>query len=1041
MLDQLMQKSLEKRLVVVIASVLILVAGIFVVGSLPVDVFPDLTAPTVTIMTEAHGMAPEEVEMLVTFPIETAVNGASGVRRVRSNSVQGLSTIWVEFDWGTDIFKARQIVNEKMQAIGHTMPPGVDPPVLAPITSIMGEIMLVGLTSDKTSPMDLRSLADFNIRRRLLAVSGVAQILVYGGEAKQYQVQVDPYLLRQYGITLRQVYKAVSGSNINAAGGFFVDSGQEYLIRGIGRIHDLEELKQAVITVKGNTPVLIGDVADVVIAPAVKIGEASINNKHGVLLIISKQPDTNTLELTERLDEVLATVKKTLPADITLHTHVFRQADFIDIAVDNLMKALWEGAILVIIVLILFLGNLRTTFISAIAIPLSLIMAVLILKLFNLSINTMTLGGMAIAIGVLVDDAIIYVENVYRRLRQNITKPKAEQRPFVKVVSDASSEIRTPIAMATFIVIIVFLPLFFLSGVEGRMLKPLGFAYTVSIFASLLVAVTITPALSSYLFRNIKPGEHKDSWALGKLKTLYEPLLMWSIKRKAVIMSAAGVLVLAAVITMSFLGREFLPAFNEGTLNISMATIPGTSLEESDKIGQMVETILLEDPAVLSTARRTGRTELDEHSMGSHAHEMEVRIDLTKTDKKELLDRLRQSLSLVPGSNITIGQPISHRIDHMLSGTRATIAVKIFGTDLYKLRKIAGQVESQMQTVDGVVDLSIEQQADIPQVRIRANRSKMALYGLSSEDLDIFIDIAFLGIETSQVYEHGSGNQFPLVIRYPDRYRRDLDALRNSLIDAPALAENGNGNENGNGQHTWIPLETITDIVEERGPNYISRENVQRKLVVQANVSGRDVRGVVGDIKKLINENVRLPEGYFVEYGGQFESEARASRTILLLSIVAIFAILIALYMEFGNLRQSLLVMVNLPLALIGGVFVIFFTGKIISIASMVGFITLFGIAVRNGIMMISHYNHLMEKEGKTLMQAVIQGSLERLSPIIMTALTTGLALVPLALAMDKPGSEIQAPMSIVILGGLLTATFLNMIVIPVMFVKWGKKA
>lgn len=1031
-----MQKSLEKRLVVVIASIVILIAGIFVVGRLPVDVFPDLTAPTVTIMTESHGMAPEEVEMLVTFPIETAVNGASGVRRVRSNSVQGLSTIWVEFEWGTDIFKARQIVNEKMQAIGHTLPPGVDPPVLAPITSIMGEIMLVGLTSEKTSPMDLRSLADFNIRRRLLAVSGVAQILVYGGEAKQYQVQVDPYLLRQYGITLHQVYKAVAGSNINAAGGFFIDSGQEYLIRGIGRVHDLRELEQSVITVKGTTPVQIGDVADVVIAPAVKIGEASINNEHGVLLIISKQPDTNTLELTERLDQVLATVKKTLPADVTLHTHIFRQADFINIAVDNLLKALWEGAILVIIVLILFLGNIRTTFISAIAIPLSLIMAVLILKLFDLTINTMTLGGMAIAIGVLVDDAIIYVENVYRRLRQNIARPKEEQQPFIKVVSEASSEIRTPIAMATFIVIIVFLPLFFLSGVEGRMLKPLGFAYTVSIFASLLVAVTITPALSSYLFQGLKPGEHKDSWALAKLKKLYEPLLMWSIKRKAVIMSIAVGLVLAALITMGFLGREFLPEFNEGTLNISMATIPGTSLEESDKIGAMVETILLEDPAVLSTARRTGRTELDEHSMGSHAHEMEVRIDLSETGKTELLNRLREALSLVPGTNITIGQPISHRIDHMLSGTRATIAVKIFGTDLYKLRKIAGQIETQMQAVPGVVDLSIEQQADIPQVRIRANRSKMALYGLSSEELDLFIDIAFLGIKTSTVYEHGTGNQYPLVIRYPDRYRSDLDAIRNSLIDAPALSNNGN-----NDQHIWIPLETITEIAEERGPNYISRENVQRKLVVMANVSGRDVRSVVGDIKKLINENVKMPEGYFVEYGGQFESEARASRTILLLSIVAIFAILIALYMEFGNLRQSLLVMVNLPLALIGGVFVIFFTHKVISIASMVGFITLFGIAVRNGIMMISHYNHLMEKEGKTLMQAVIQGSLERLSPIIMTALTTGLALVPLALAMDKPGSEIQAPMSIVILGGLLTATFLNMIVIPVMFVKWGKKS
>jgi CzcA family heavy metal efflux pump len=1032
MLDQLMQKSLEKRLIVIIGALLILAAGIFVVGKLPVDVFPDLTAPTVTIMTESHGMAPEEVEMLVTFPLETAVNGASGVRRVRSNSVQGLSTVWVEFDWGTDIFKARQIVNEKLQAIQGTLPPDIDRPVLAPITSIMGEIMLVGLTSDKTSLMNLRTIADFNIRRRLLAVSGVAQILVYGGEVKQFQVQVDPFLLRKYRISLKQVYDAVSGANINAAGGFFVNSGQEYLIRGIGRIQSVKELEQTIVLVKDKTPVLIRDVANVVVGAAAKIGEASINAENGVLMVISKQPDTNTLVLTEQLDQVLAGIQKTLPKDITLHTDIFRQADFIEVAVNNLMTALWEGAILVVIVLILFLGNIRTTFISAIAIPMSLIIAVLILKLLNLSINTMTLGGMAIAIGVLVDDAIIYVENVYRRLLQNLRKPKEQQQAFIKVVSDASSEIRTPIAMATFIVIIVFLPLFFLSGVEGRMLKPLGLAYTISIFASLLVAVTITPALSVYLFKKggtsiLKGGgEHKESFVLRKLKAFYKPVLSWSLDHKFIIMAAAALLVVIALITLPFLGRSFLPEFNEGTFNISMATVPGTSLHESDKIGAMVEKILLEDEAVLSTARRTGRTELDEHSMGSHAHEMEVRINLSKTNRHELLQRLREKLAIIPGTNITFGQPISHRIDHMLSGTRATIAVKIFGSDLYTLRKVAKQVEEQMKQVKGVVDLSVEQQADIPQVRIQANRAKMALYGLTSHDLDLFIDIAFLGIKTSLIYEEG--NQFPLVIRYPEKYRNHIDSLRRSLIDTAI------GNEGGNG----IPLEMVADIREERGPNYISRENVQRKMVVQANVSNRDVRSVVEDIEAHVAENLTLPQGYFVQFGGQFESEARASRTILLLSIVAIFAILIALYMEFGNIRQSLLVMVNLPLALIGGVFMIFFTGKIISIASLVGFITLFGIAVRNGIMMISHYNHLMNVEGKTLIEAVIQGSMERLSPIIMTALTTGLALVPLALAMDKPGSEIQAPMSLVILGGLFTATFLNMLVIPVMFAKWG---
>ena len=1028
MLDKLMQKSLEKKLIIIIGAVFLIAAGIFVVGKLPVDVFPDLTAPTVTIMTEAHGMAPEEVEMLVTFPIETSVNGASGVRRVRSNSVQGLSTVWVEFDWGTDIFKARQIVNEKLQAIGAALPTGVDKPILAPITSIMGEVMLVGLTSEKTTPMELRTIADFNIRRRLLAVSGVAQILVYGGEAKQYQVLVDPFLLRKYNIALTQVFDAVSQSNINAAGGFFVQSGQEYLIRGIGRVHNIKELENSVVTIKDKTPVLLKNLAEVQIGPAVKIGEASINSHNGVLLIISKQPDTNTLELTGELDGVLAAIGKTLPRDVKVHTKIFRQADFIDVAVDNLISALLEGSLLVILILVLFLGNFRTTFISAIAIPLSLIIAVLILKLFNLSINTMTLGGMAIAIGVLVDDAIIYVENVYRRLRQNIARPALEQRPFLKVVSDASSEIRTPIAMATFIVIVVFLPLFFLSGVEGRMLKPLGLAYVASILASLLVAVTITPALSAYLFKNIKEKENKDSWLLRTLKALYKPTLMWSIKHKAFIMIFAGSLVIAALISIPYLGREFLPEFNEGTFNISMATVPGTSLEESDKIGKMVEDILLEDPAVLTTARRTGRTELDEHSMGSHAHEMEVRIDLSGVEKSELLDRLRRKLTLVPGTNITIGQPISHRIDHMLSGTRATIAVKIFGSNLYTLRKVAKQVEEHMQPVKGIVDLSVEQQADIPQVRIRANRGKMALYGLTAHDLDLFIDIAFLGIKTSHIYEEG--NPFPLVIRYPESSRKDIDAIRSSLIDTGI---------NG-GAGTGIPLEMIADIREERGPNYISRENVQRKLVVQANVSDRDVRSVVEEIKEQLGRNVSLPDGYFIEYGGQFESEANASKTIILLSLVAIFAILIALYMEFGSLRQSLLVMVNLPLALIGGVFMIFFTGKVINIASLVGFITLFGISVRNGIMMVSHYNHLMQEEGKTFLEAVIQGSMERLSPIIMTALTTGLALVPLALAVDKPGSEIQAPMSIVILGGLLTATFLNMIVLPVMFVKWEKK-
>jgi copper/silver efflux system protein len=1022
MLDKLMQISLKNRLIVLLAALALFIAGVIITVQLPVDVFPDLTAPTVTVLTEAHGFAPEEVEMLVTFPIETAVNGASGVRRVRSTSIQGLSTIWVEFEWGTDIFKARQIVNEKIQALQNALPPGVNQPILAPVTSIMGEIMLVGLTSDSTSAMDLRTIADYTLRRRILAVTGVSQVLVYGGETKQYQVQIDPWRLKNYDLSLNQILLAVSRTNVNAAGGFFIQSGKEYLIRGLGRIENIEELEKTVVALREGVPLLLGEVAEVRIAAATKLGEASINNERGIMLVISKQPDANTKELTERIELVLNEAKATIPADVTLHTDIFKQADFIDLAIQNVVAALRDGAILVIIILMLFLANVRTVLISITAIPLSLIMAMLVLKGLNLSVNTMTLGGLAIAIGVLVDDAIIYVENVYRRLRQNAGKEKSKQRPFADVVHDASSEIRTPIVMATFIIIIVFLPLFFLSGVEGRMLRPLGLAYVVSIFASLLVAVTVTPALSSFLLRKVGSREEREPWLVRQLKKIYQPGLEWGLKNSSKIISAAVFLIIAAVVALPFMGRSFLPEFNEGTFNISMATVPGTSLEESDKIGRMVETILLDHPAVKSTARRTGRTELDEHSMGSHAHEMEVQIDLSQISKKALLEELRNNLSIVPGTIITIGQPISHRIDHMLSGTRANIAVKIFGPDLYKLRSLADQIEEQMKSIEGIVDLSKDQQTDIPQVRLRVNRDNMALYGLTAADVDEMIDIAFLGLPVSQIYE--GQNRHDLVIRYAPQFRNDIEAVRNALIDTPSGAQ--------------IPLRMVTDILVDKGPNYVSRENVQRKIVVQANVASRDLLSVVDDIKATIGQNIDLPQGYYVEYGGQFESATEATRLITLLSILSILAIFIALYLEFGNFRQSLLVMVNLPLALIGGVVALFFSEGIITIASMVGFITLFGIAVRNGIIMVSHYNHLMKDEGLTLREAVVQGSLERLNPILMTALTTGLALLPLALAMDKPGSEIQAPMSIVILGGLLTATFLNMIVIPVLFERWG---
>ncbi len=1022
MLDKIMQYSLHNRLIIVAAALVLFIAGVYITLQLPIDVFPDLTAPTVTIMTEAHGMAPEEVETLVTFPIETVVNGASGVRRVRSTSIQGLSTIWVEFDWGTEIYKARQIVNEKLQSLQNALPEGVDQPVLAPITSLMGEIMLVAMTSDSTSLMDLRTLADFTVRLRLLAVPGVSQVSVYGGETKQYQVQINPYLLQKYKISMEDILDAVSGSNINAAGSYFVDSGQEYLIRGIGRIHDKSELEYTVISLNNNVSVLIKDVADVVIAPATQLGAASINKKSGVMLVISKQPDANTLALTKNIDAVLDELRALLPANVHLHTDIFRQSDFIQVAVSNVVDALRDGAILVVIILMLFLMNVRTTIISVIAIPLSLVITILTFKIFKVTINTMTLGGMAIAIGVLVDDAIIYVENVYRRLKENQTKSEINQKPFYEVVSQASSEIRTPIAMATFIVIIVFLPFFFLSGVEGRMLKPLGLAYVVAIFSSLLVAITLTPSLSAYLLNNIKYKDEKDSWLVRQLKRGYDPVLDWSLKRKHIIMISGIVLIVAALISFPFIGRSFLPEFNEGTLTISIATIPGTALSESDKIGNMVDEILLSHPAVISTARRTGRTEMDEHALGSHAHEIEVRIDLSDIGKEALLEELRNELAIVPGIVMVIGQPISHRIDHMLSGNRANIAVKIFGTDLYQLRKLGEQVKNQMQQVEGVVDLSVDQQTDVPQVRIIANRRKMAMYGLKVEDLDKMVDIAFLGVKTSQIFE--GDERYDLVVRYAPQFRGDLNSVKNSLIDTPTSAK--------------IPLDMIADIVVDKGPNYISRENVKRKIVVQANVSGRDVNSVVEEIKLKLGDNIKLPHGYFINYGGQFESAEIATRMITLLSLLSIMAILIALYIEFRSFRQSFLIMLNLPLALVGGVVSIFLTDGIISIASLVGFVTLFGIAVRNGIMMVSHYNHLINDEGLSLRDAVKQGSMERLSPILMTAFTTGLALVPLALASDKAGSEIQAPMSIVILGGLITATVLNMVVVPVLFERFG---
>ncbi len=1022
MLDRLIQWSLQNRLFVVVASAVLLLAGAWTAVRMPVDVFPDLTAPTVTVLTEAHGMATEEVETLVTFPVETAVNGATGVRRVRSSTSHGISIVWVEFDWGTDIFQARQVVTERLQLVGSQLPPGVLPPMLAPISSIMGEIMLIGVTGDeRVSPTDLRLLADWTLRRRLLAVPGVSQVVPIGGEVKQYQILVAPERMRAFGVTLPEVMEAAEGANINASGGVFMERGQEYLIRGIGRVQSLADIAGTVIATREGTPVLIGDVAEVVIGAAPKLGEASVNASPAVVLSVQKQPETNTLELTRLIDETLAEIEATLPEGMTINRGVFRQADFIRTAVDNVIEALRDGAFLVVLILFLFLWSGRTTFISVLAIPLSLVVAIFALKALGITINTMTLGGMAIAIGALVDDAVIDVENVFRRLRLNRGLPPEGRRPSMEVVYDASREIRSVIVTATLIICIVFVPLFFLSGVEGRMLRPLGIAYIVSILASLLVAVTVTPALCSYLLPQAKAMEGEESWLVRTLKRAYARVLGPALRRPRSIIAAGVVAVLLALAAVPTMGRAFLPEFNEGTLVISALTLPGTSLAESDAMGRRIEEILLAHPAVEETARRTGRAELDEHAQGPNAAEIDVRMNLEGHRIETVLEELRAEMTAVPGMQITIGQPIGHRIDHMLSGTRASIAINLFGPDLQELRRLAEQIRAVAEAVEGTVDLAVEQQADVPQVRIIMNRSAMARYGVTPGYLAEMIDVAFAGETVSWVLEGQQSHA--LVVRFAEAARGDLATIGAVRVDTPAGAQ--------------VPLSALAEVRNDRGPNAITRENVQRKIVVQSNVSGRDVGSVVEDIREGVSEQVPMPAGYYVEYGGQFEAGGEAARTIGLLSLVSLVAIFLLLFRELGSTRQALLVMVNLPLALVGGILAVMLTGGVLNIATLVGFITLFGIAVRNGILLVSHYNHLLA-EGVSLEETVWRGSMERLSPVLMTALSAGLALVPLALAGGEPGNEIQSPLAIVVLGGLLTAVLLNMVVVPALYLRYG---
>lgn len=1023
MLNNLIAWSLRNRVLVLAAAAILLVAGSWTASRMPVDVFPDLTAPTVTVLTEAHGMAPEEVEALVSFPIETAVNGATGVRRVRSSTAQGISVVWVEFEWGIDIFRARQIVSEKLQAVAGGLPAGISAPVLAPVSSVMGEIMMIGLTGTQ-SPQELRTVADWTLRRRLLAVPGVAQVIPIGGEVKQYQVQPDPARMLATNVTLQEVLRAAAGSNRNASGGVYMDRGQEYVIRGIGRVQDVEDIARTVVAVRGGVPVLLSQVAEVVVAAAPRFGEGSVNAEPGVVLAVQKQPGANTLELTRRIEAELADVQRTLPEGMVIRSDLFRQASFIAVAIENVLEALRDGAILVVVILFLFLWSFRTTAISVVAIPLSLVVAIFAMKLLGITINTMTLGGMAIAIGALVDDAIIDVENVFRRLKENHHLPADQRRPALPVIYEASREIRASIVNATLIIIVVFLPLFFLGGVEGRLLQPLGFAYVVAILASLLVAVTVTPVLCAYLLPNARAvQEERESRLVRWLKERYARTLDRVLERPRQVLAAAVVVLVAALAALPLLGSSFLPEFNEGALTVSVVTVPGTSLAESDAIGRRVEQILLANPAVENTDRRQGRAELDEHAQGVNAAEIDVTLK-DDVQKEPLFEELRREFSAIPGTNVTIGQPIGHRIDHMLSGTRANIAVKIFGPDLYELRQVGARVRDAIQGVPGVADLQLEQQMDVPQLQIQANRGAMAGYGMTVGQLAEAIDVAFNGEVVSQVLEEG--RSYDLVVRFPPALRVNAETIAGVMFDTPT------------GQR--VPLAQLATVAVTRGPNTISRENVQRKIVVQANVAGRDLGGTVAQIQRVVAEQVALPPGYHLVYGGQFESQSEATRVIGALSVLSIVLIFLILYAEFHSGRTAVLVMANLPLALIGGVVAVLLTGGVVSIASLVGFVTLFGIATRNGILLVAHYRHLLA-EGVPFQEAVVRGSLERLSPILMTALTAGLALLPLALGGGKPGNELQTPMAIVILGGLISATALNMVVLPALYWLYGERS
>lgn len=1019
MLNKILSLSLQNRLMVLLSAVVLSITGLYMARTMNVDVFPDLTAPTVTILTEAHGMESEEVEKLVTYQLETAMNGSPNVRRIRSSSAAGISIVWIEFEWGTDIYRARQIVSERIPMVRENLPEGVGTPNMAPISSIMGEIMLLAVTSDSLSSMELRTLSDWTIRPRIKSIGGIANVIVIGGDYKQYQVFTHPEKLKYYDVTLGELLDKVRESNMNAPGGVINQHGNQYIIKGSGRAYSLEHLQEAVLKQVNGQTIKIKDVATVQIGAADKIGDGSLNASPAVILTVSKQPDVNTLELTESLDAAIVDLKKTLPESVEIKNHIFRQANFIEASIDNLNQTLLEGAFFVIIVLFIFLMNWRTTVISLLAIPISLLVSVIVLKMLGYTINTMSLGGIAIAIGALVDDAIIDVENVFKRLRENIRKPKDERQPVLTVVKDASVEIRSSIIIATLIIIVSFIPLFFLSGMEGRLLQPLGIAFITSVLTSLIVAVTVTPVLCSYLLKSDKvllkqaEGTKVERW----LQKRYSGTLVQALHiPKTIIGLTIGAFVVSLVL-LTQLGRSFLPEFNEGSLVISVVGLLGMSLDESNKTGTLVEQLLLEMPEVDIVTRRTGRAELDEHAQGVNAAEIDVPFNLTDKSKEAFFEEVRNKLSVVPGANITLGQPIAHRIDHMLSGTRANIAIKVFGSDLQRLFEIGKSIETNIKSVEGIADVAVDQQVEVPQLRITPKRQLLAAYGMTVFDLMEQVDVAFAGEKAGEIYE--GQKYFDLIVRFRKEARNSMKSIESALISLP----------NG-GQIALNQLATITSVST---PNTISRENVQRKIVVAANVQGRDLRSVVNEIQEIVVSCVQMPEGYRVEYGGQFESEAKASQLLLITAVLAILVIFLLLYYEFKDVKLSFIVLINLPLALIGGILIVYFTSGIISIAATIGFISLFGIATRNGILLVSRYEDL-RKEGKQGIELLKEGALDRLNPILMTALTTGLALIPLALKGDEPGNEIQSPMAIVILGGLLTATLLNLIVIPCVY-------